>query len=185
MVLSLFALIFSINIIMSTYGKYVTSVDDKTDIKIAKWSILVNNEDVRNGSTQSNIITPIFLGNSNINQDVIAPNAEGYFDIIIDGSNADVSFKYDIEVAVSSESSVSDLIVTGYTINDGEQLQYTEAISNIVPFESENKVNIVRVYIKWDDGEGSTMSNEDDTNATLTNIDAKMEVSLTFTQIAA
>ena len=184
-ILSLFALLFSVNVIVGTYGKYLTTVNETTDIKIAKWSILVNNEDVRNGTTQSNVITPVFLGNSNINEDVIAPTAEGYFDLVIDGTNADVSFRYDIDISVSETSSVSDLVVTGYSINGGETLDYTDTISNIVPFQSENKINIIRVYIKWDDGENSTMTNEEDTETTTLNVDAKMDVSLTFTQIAS
>ena len=185
MVLSLFALLFSINVIMGTYGKYLTTLDETTDIKIAKWSILVNNEDVRNGTTQNSVITPVFLGNSNINEDVIAPTAEGYFDLVIDGTNADVSFRYDIDVAVADTSSVTDLVVTGYSINAGTMQEYTDTISNIVPFQSENKVNIIRIYIMWDDGDDSTMTNEQDTETTTMNIDAKMDVSLTFTQIAS
>ena len=184
MILSLFAFLYSINVILGTYGKYLTTVDEKTDIKIAKWSILVNDEDVRNGSTETNTISPIFLGNSNINSNVIAPGAEGYFDLVIDGSNADVSFRYDIDISVSEDSSVSDLVVTGYTINSGETLNYNATISNVVEFEDEDKVFSIRVYIKWNDGEGSTMNNEDDTNTTTTDVDAKMDVSLSFTQVA-
>ncbi len=183
MILSFFALLFSINVMIGTYGKYITTLDEKTDIKIAKWSILVNNEDVRNGNTQTGIITPVFLGNDNINSDVIAPTAEGYFDLIIDGTNADVSFRYDIDIGVSSTSSVTDLVVTGYTINGGEMLDYTDTISNIIPYVSENKINIVRIYIMWNDDIGSSMNNDDDTNATISNVDAKMDVSLTFTQV--
>ena len=95
-ILSLFALLFSLNTILTTYGKYSTSIDEKAEVKIASWRILVNDEDVRNNDTETHTITPIFLGNNNINKNVIAPNAEGYFDLVIDSTHVDVSFKYEV-----------------------------------------------------------------------------------------
>lgn len=183
--LSCVALFFCIGTIKDTYGKYFTSVEEEADIKIARWRILINDEDVRNGATTTNTITPIFLGNENIKSGVIAPHAEGYFDLIIDGNDADVSFKYDIEINVSDESSVKDLIVTGYSINDGEIIESSidDVISNNVLLEQENKIINIRVYIKWNDDENSTMTNEDDTGATVSSVNAKLDVSLKFTQI--
>ena len=183
--LSCVALFFSINTILDTYGKYFTKVDEEADIKIARWRILINGDDVRNNATTKETITPIFLGNENISSGVIAPHAEGYFDLIIDGSDADVSFKYDISINVNEASSVKDLIVTGYSINDGEIIPSTmdDVISNNVPLTQENKLINIRVFIKWDDSESSSMTNEDDTTATSNGVNAKLDVSLNFTQI--
>jgi len=183
--LSCVALFFSINTIIDTYGKYFTSVEEDAEIKIARWRILINGEDVRNNASTKEIITPIFLGNENISSGVIAPHAEGYFDLIIDGSDADVSFKYDISINVNEASSVKDLIVTGYSINDGEIIPSTmdDVISNNVPLTQENKLINIRVFIKWDDSESSSMTNEDDTTATSNGVNAKLDVSLNFTQI--
>lgn len=181
--LSCLSLFVSINFFIETYGKYLTDIDEEADIKIARWRILINGDDVRNNSTTGTTITPIFVGNSNIEDNVIAPHAEGYFDLIIDGTDADVSFKYDIAISVSEESSVQDLIVTGYSIDGKEKVETNETtISDTVPLEQENKVISIRVYIKWDDSEDSTMSNEDDTTATMGS-DAKMDVNLKFTQV--
>lgn len=182
--LSFLSLFVSITLFQETYGKYVTDIDESANIKIARWRILINGEDVRNNSTAQTTISPIFTGNDNIQDNVIAPHAEGYFDLIIDGNDADVSFKYDIEIGVNENSSVQDLIVTGYQINDGEKVETDETtISNTVPLNQVNKIITIRVYIKWNDDDESTMDNEADTLATVTNIDAKMDVSLKFTQI--
>lgn len=168
---------------METYGKYLTSVDEQTDIKIARWKIMVNGNDIRNNSTTATTITPYFIDNDNIEDNVIAPGAEGYFDLIIDGTGADVSFQYDINTSVSMDSSVRDIIITGYSTNDGEKINTTEnGISNIVPITEKEKIITVRVYIKWDDSESSTMSNEEDTLATMSN-GAKLDVSLSFKQV--
>lgn len=182
--LSFFSMFICFTIFKETYGKYVTDINESTNIKIARWRILLNGEDVRNSSSTSTTIAPIFIGNNNIQNNVIAPHAEGYFDIIIDGSSADVAFKYDIDIKVSEDSSVKDLIITGYKIDDNEKVLTNETtLSNTVLLNQQSKLINIRFYIKWNDGNGSTMDNEADTNATLTNVDAKLDVSLKFTQV--
>jgi len=182
--LSFLSLFVSITLFQETYGKYVTDIDESANIKIARWRILINGEDVRNNSNAQTTISPIFTGNDNIQDNVIAPHAEGYFDLIIDGNDADVAFKYDIEIDVNENSSVQDLIVTGYKINDDEKIETNETtISDTVSLIDENKIITIRVYIKWNDDDESTMDNEADTYATMSNVDAKMDVSLKFTQV--
>lgn len=183
MILSCFSLFITIDFFIDTYGKYLTDIDEQTEIKIARWKILVNGEDVRNSSTTEKTITPIFKDNKNIEDNVIAPGAEGYFDLIIDGSNADVSFKYNITTSINENSSVKDLIITGYSINNSEKIISNDAIlEDNVLLNSENKIINIRVFIKWDESENSTMTNIEDTLATMTD-EAKLDVSLTFTQI--
>lgn len=177
------SLFFSISIFSDTYGKYLTQVEDETEIKIARWRILVNGDDVRNNSIANSTITPTFVNNSNINDNVIAPSAEGYFDIEIDGTQADVSFKYEIIAKVNSESAVQDLIITGYQINGGEIItENLDNISDIVSNKDTTKNIKVRIHIKWDDSESASMDNKDDTNATYSS-EAKMDIELKFTQV--
>ena len=184
LLLSFFSMFISFTVFKETYGKYVTDINESTNIKIARWRILINGEDVRNSSSTSTTIAPVFMGNDNIQSNVIAPHAEGYFDIIIDGSSADVSFKYDIDIKVSEESSVKDLIITGYSIDENEKVVTNETtLSNIVLLNQQSKLINVRFYIKWNDEDGATMDNEADTIATMTNVDAKLDVSLKFTQV--
>ena len=47
---------------------------------------------------------------------------------------------------------------------------------------SENKVNSLRVYFKWLDGDGESMDNSADTEASLSNNSAKLKVNLSFIQ---
>ena len=51
---------------------------------IAKWNILVNNLSIKTNTDISNSIVPVFTGNEHIAKDIIAPTAEGYFDINFD-----------------------------------------------------------------------------------------------------
>ena len=69
-------------LISETYAKYLTSANSITNAPIARWKILVNNEDITLGTTSENIITPIFPGNDNISE-VVFPA----FDIGVNATN--------------------------------------------------------------------------------------------------
>mgnify|MGYP007092396546 FL=1 len=173
--------------IEDTYAKYITSTNESASMNIARWRILVNNKDIRENSTTNAVITPIFNGNDNINSGIIAPNSEGYFDLIIDATEADVSFKYKIETSVNQNSPVKDLITTKYIIDNGNEIPLERdnaTIENTVLHKDNTKPINIRIYIKWDDSNEATMDNDADTEATK-QVDnpAKMDVKLSFIQL--
>ena len=173
--------------IEDTYAKYITSTNESASMNIARWRILVNNKDIRENSTTNAVITPIFNGNDNINSGIIAPNSEGYFDLIIDATEADVSFKYKIEISVNQNSPVKDLITTKYIIDNGNEIPLERdnaTIENTVLHKDNTKPINIRVYIKWDDSNEATMDNDADTEATK-QVDnpAKMDVKLSYIQL--
>ena len=173
--------------IEDTYAKYITSTNESASMNIARWRILVNNKDIRENSTTNAVITPIFNGNDNINSGIIAPNSEGYFDLIIDATEADVSFKYKIEISVNQNSPVKDLITTKYIIDNGNEIPLERdnaTIENTVLHKDNTKPINIRVYIKWDDSNEATMDNDADTEATK-QVDnpAKMDVKLSFIKL--
>ena len=187
--LACIALLFSLLVIQDTFAKYLTDAEGEADMNIARWKILVNNKDIRNNSDISETITPTFLENEHIAKNIIAPTSEGYFDIVIDHTAADVSFNYKITLSPNTNSSVSDIVTTGYSINGGEITSLTDGeteISNDVLYSKTdtNKVIEIRIYIKWDDSETNKMDNTEDTNATKNGTPAKLDVNLSFKQIA-
>ena len=82
--LALLALFYCVSLIQSTYAKYLSTADADTNITIARWNILVNNQDISQNSNFSEVLEPTFTGNENIKEGVIAPTATGYFDITLD-----------------------------------------------------------------------------------------------------
>lgn len=186
-----FCLAISFITIKDTYAKYITSTNGDANINIARWKILVNNQDVTQNKEITNVITPVFDGNDNIASNVIAPTAEGYFDILIDASNTDVSLKYEITTSNSDDSSVSDLQISGYSIDDSEkQTAMTDdgqvKIENSIFYNSKDKDLKLRIYLKWNDDSdnGATMDNTKDTEATqIENSKAKVNVQVKFIQI--
>ena len=175
------------------YAKYISSAYGNTKMAIARWDIKVNNLSVKDNTNISNTLKPIFPGNSNIAANIIAPTAEGYFDLNFDFSGADVSFKYEITPSVDSSSSVKDLVATGYSIADnggefGNRVNlenYNDKISDTILLNSPVKKRTIRIYILWNDDETSQeMSDDEDTNSTKSEKDPLFHVNIIFTQVA-
>ena len=172
--------------VQESLAKYITAADETANISIARWKILVNDEDIREENAVNTVINPVFLGNDNIAENIIAPTSEGYFDLIIDAREADVSFKYKISMSVNQNSSVKDLVATKYVVNGGEPITMdinNQTIENTVLYGNNNSTINIRVYIVWNDGDGSLMDNSADTLATTSGNSAMMNVSLNFTQV--
>lgn len=176
------------------YAKYISSAYGNTKMAIARWDIKVNNLSIKNNTNISNTLKPIFPGNSNIAANIIAPTAEGYFDLNFDFTGADVSFKYEITPSVDSSSSVKDLVATGYSIADnggefGNRVNlenYNDKISDTILLNSPVKKRTIRIYILWNDDETSQeMSDDEDTNSTKSEKDPLFHVNIIFTQVAS
>ena len=173
--------------IVQIYAKYLTSAEGNTSLTIANWNILVNNLSIKSNTDISNTIVPVFPGNDHIASGIIAPSVEGYFDLNLDFSNADVSFQYEITVSADENSSVQDLVATGYSIDDGEKItfeNYNDTITEIIEYSSNIETRNIRVYIMWNDDEDSqTMTNDDDTISTTSINPPLLYVNVSFTQI--
>lgn len=169
------------------YAKYLTSANGNAEFSIASWNIKVNNLSIKNNSDISSTIVPVFPGTEHIAPNIIAPAAEGYFDLNFDFSDADVSFKYEITTSSDENSSVQDLVATGYSVDDGKIINfetYNSPIEDTIPLNSNISSRKIRVYIMWnDDEESQTMTNFDDALSTTDENPALFNVNISFTQI--
>lgn len=180
--LALLALFYCVSLIQSTYAKYLSTADADTNITIARWNILVNNQDISQNSNFSEVLEPTFTGNENIKEGVIAPTATGYFDITLDGSTTDVSFSYDISLSEADDNTVTDLKITKYEI-DGHSYTYNGPISGNILLNDQNRALTVRVYVEWvDQTDDETMTNVDDTTAANGGV-AKFKVNVNVIQL--
>lgn len=179
-------------LIAQTYAKYLTSTSGTASIPVAKWNIVLNNQSIKNNSDISSSIVPVFSGNENIASGIIAPTSTGYFDLALDFSNVDVSCSYSINSTVDDSSLIKDLVITGYSIDDGPVVNfdnYNQPIENTILYTDTERTKNIRVFIMWnDDSESSTMTNQDDTSASSSSADstnvALFKVSINFKQIA-
>ncbi len=183
--LAMIFLSITVFLVHDSYAKYLTTLNETTNIRVARWRILVNNNDIRSNSSATAVVTPTFYHNDNISDDIIAPTSEGYFDLIIDSSGADVSFQYTLNVAVNANSAVQDLVVTGYQVDNGSVVTTitNPLYQDTILYSSGVTSKTIRVFIKWDDSANATMDNAADTLAA--DGTAKLDVTLQFRQLAS
>lgn len=186
--LAIISAVLCLFIVVDTYAKYMTSAKQVTNIPIAKWNIKVNNVSIKNNQDLTSVISPVFPGTEHIASGIIAPTAEGYFDLDFDFTDADVSFSYNVSVSPNTNSSVTDLVVTGYSVDDATPIYFSSGdatnITDNIYYNSGVDTRKIRVFIKWiDDDTAATMDNSEDTAATL-NATALLDVKIVFTQIA-
>lgn len=179
--LAMISLFYCVSLIQSTYAKYVTAATGTTNLTIARWNIVVNDQDVTNNSNFSSTIQPVLNASTNIKNGVLAPTSTGYFDIILDMADVDVSLEYTISVGSSGDNTVDDLRVTSYSIN-GVTSTYTSSLTDQLLISETTRTKTIRFYFEWYEGPGEIMDNADDTEATIDGI-ANIDATITFTQI--
>jgi len=199
------SLAITLSLMSNTYSRYVANSQGNLQIEFAKWQLLVNNTDITS-STSSNItFKPTIEANNNVAANKIAPSSTGYFDVEIDPTNVDVSFKYTIDLAIDN-TNIPDLIVTKYAIVpenyiEGNALEYKSltdgTITNSNYYTSEGfKKFTVRVYFEWIENDividenttiKSSMDDAADTNvgntAATENTTFKISANINFEQI--
>lgn len=160
----------------STYSRYVAGTTGNIDILFAKWQILVNTQDITDQNNSNISITPTIEPDENVKENTIAPTSKGYFDIDINPTNVDVSFRYTVDLEIDNEE-IPDLMITKYTIlpndyEEGDTIEYTtlqeNTITNELLFDNETEdfsfePFTIRIYFEWYEGEDEQMNDEADT----------------------
>ena len=173
----------------SSYAKYRKRVTADVDLTVAKWTIKINNEDVKNRKKLTNKLVPEFEESEYTKANVLAPGSKGYCDIVINSKNVDVNFQITLQAKVPSESAISDLKVTDYIINPSDsnttKIEYTELQEINIPVVHNTEQTIIRLFIEWDDDPSTQkMDNEADTNAAVdTSSEALIKINTNFTQV--
>lgn len=184
----------------STYSRYVADTTGNIEALFAKWQILVSNTDITNNTSSTITFEPVIEENDYIASNVVAPTSKGYFDIDVDPSNVDVSFKYTISMEIENEN-IPDLMITKYSIIpdsyvEGDPLEFInlndESIANTLTFDKDVelfkfKPFTIRVYFEWYEGEDELMDNEADSLigklAATENSTFKINANISFEQI--
>ena len=207
LILAFISLVFSFNMVKSTYAKYVTANDKTTDVNLAKWDILVNGEYIKSSKTLSATLTPNFIASSYTKEGYLAPGTQAYFDIIVDNTYVDVDYNYIASVATAENSNLTDLKITKigiYNVDASENpivdttqdQEITGIQANINGYWYKGikpTKYCIRIYIEWYDGDEETMDDDKDTevgyhaaNTTPeTNNDGKLTIKLRFVQITS
>lgn len=180
------SLLFCIGNTAYTYAKYFSQTKRDIGTNIKKWNIKVNDIDIKNGTTLNEGITATFTGSKHIAENTTAPSSEGYFEINLDYSDVEVSFKY--EISIEENTTVPDISIYKLEVDNTEIKGDGLTISNEINIKTDtdtDKKKKIKVYVKWNDDEsnGATMSNKEDTEVAINNKTIDFNVNLNFTQI--
>ena len=174
--LVIISLAVTLNVMSTTFSRYVSGATGNIDVAFSKWQILVNQVDITNNSTSSIDLVPVIEENDNVATNTVAPGSKGYVDIDIDPTNVDVSFNYKIDLAVNNEE-VKDLIITKYAILnsnyiEGDKIDTTPILNNNITQDLIYDKTIenfkfepftMRIYFEWYEGTDEVMDDTADT----------------------
>ena len=189
-----------ISLMSNTYSRYVSDTTGNIEMTFARWQILVNTIDITTNKESIIEFEPIIIENDNVANNTFAPSSQGYFDIEINPSNVDVSFKYLITLTVENEN-MPDVKITDYALLPEDFIEedpltlipiIENEIENDVYFDNniedfEFEIITIRIFFEWYEGEGELMDDEDDTEIGLLAVteELKLEISanISFEQI--
>ena len=201
-ILLLISLTTCVSLMNGTYSRYVASAKGDIDAQISKWQVLVNDTDITNNTTANVNIKPVIEENEFIANDTFAPSSKGYFDIIINPENVNMSFNYNVNLNIENEN-MPDVLISKYAIipesyTEGDDLDLilinNNTITNSLLFNKEiDKFKFeeftIRVFFKWYEGVDELMDDEDDTAlgllAATEDLTLKMNANIQFEQITS
>ena len=169
----------------SSYAKYRKQVSAGIQTTIASWNIKVNTENINNKSTLTNNIIPTIDSNQYIKSGVIAPGSTGHFEVVINATDVDVDFNYEIESEVDEDTPLSDLTFTGYKVGTGAIQTFSGTDTTITGNITKNTDNTtITVYFTWNDSATNNMNNQADTEYAINedHENTNIIVSIHFTQ---
>ena len=170
-ILCIISLLFTIFSIRRTYARYFEKVDTTYRTHIKRWLIKINDLNIHEAKSLSEVVQPVLVENENMNNNnTLVPGRTGYFDMMIDYTYVDLAFKYEFSIEQLNETQLKDFEIYGYEIVDGDKSTVTETkqIKGVIdPDKDLNSANEkkrdIRILFRWNDGDGSIMDNKLDT----------------------
>lgn len=128
----------------SSYSKYITQVDGKGVIEVAKWAFLVNGET----ASITNLNLAQTYQKDTLVANRIAPGTRGSFDIIIDATGSEVGIDY--KVAFTNETNKPNNMKFYYNGTMANSIKELETLlTGTISAEAENKVRTMTVEWEW------------------------------------
>ena len=166
-----------------TFSKYITEVKGEGTANVAKWSFKVNNseEKIQKINLASTINNQTLINNK------IAPGTKGSFDIIVDGTEAEVGIDYQIKF-INEQNKPQNLIFKYNNKEYKSVTELTEDLSGRINANDEEKKITKTIEWEWPYETGKT-ENEIQKNDIIDTENGKQisaynfEISVTGTQI--
>ena len=191
-ILCIVSLIISVFSIQRTYAKYFEKLGTTYATHIKRWVINVNNVNIHGKSQElTTVMQPTFRPNEHINDNVLVPGQEGYFEFVIDYSKVDLAFRFDFDIKQLNTKTITegegdditetvidnhleDFEIYGYSIVNGatetvtnlETVNDLSGLSQIIDpatsTDSNQKRNL-RILFRWNDTNKDTSDSDETT----------------------
>ena len=179
----LFVVIFTITVyeIGTSFSLFESAKDIVVNSDIGRWQILIN-DDLVTEIANFNVTNVQVTGDVNVRENHFAPGTEGYFDIVIDPNDTEVSVYYEI-VCRTDMITNPQIHVTNIEDIDGNDLTlvapYTHA--GVIPLaDIENGETVtIRFYVTWLNNENN---NEIDSLYGLSSAEFDIPMTITLRQ---
>ena len=148
---------------------------------IGSWQIKIN-EDLINEVTSFKINNVKVNSDINTKEDCFAPGTEGYFDVIIDPNDTDVSIYYELVVRSDMIQNSQIHLTRIENIGDGDLVMIAPmTYAGVIPLEDidNNVLTTIRFYITWDNSE---TNNEIDSMYGSQSANFEIPMTITFKQ---
>ena len=180
-ILFVFVLFITLYEIKDSFSLFESSKDIVVNNDIGSWQIKVN-DDLINDAVTFNVSNIKVSGDENVREDHFAPGTEGYFDIVIDPNDTDVSIYYEIlcrdDLINNTQISLTDIENIG---NDNLILVAPHTYAGVINLsEIENgELTTIRFYVEWINNDNN---NEIDSLYGLSSANFEMPLEITFKQ---
>lgn len=159
-------LILLVVILNSTFSKYANKATAEINEDVGKWIIKINETDITTDAASTRFNIDNFLwdwdSSPHVKYPNVAPGMKGYFDLVIDPTDTDVSIQYTIEVDDTLVSSPDvNLKITDMQEINGKDLEITEdpngpevitRIKKLAEIQSNNeteRLDTIRIFVEW------------------------------------
>lgn len=180
----LFMILFVAYRLIDTYALFYSEGQGVVKQDNATWLIYVNEKDITSeNSNKFTIDTFDIEENSHVMPGKIAPNTTGYFYIVIDPKNTNVSVKYSIQLDKASIINDKINIISVEEEGNNKLIRTDESTyTGVIPLSDiKNGVtNKVKVKINWENDEENNKM--DTTLGTLKNYTLNIPINVTATQ---
>lgn len=165
-ILFLLLLILSIVFVFmgQSYSKYISQINAKGIIDVAKWVFTVNGQ--TSSITNLNLLET--YDETTLKNNQIAPGTSGKFDIVIDTTGSEVGIDYKVEfLNETSKPSNLEFKYGDHIKNNLKELE--EFLKGNIPSDAENKTKVMTIEWNWKYEIGSTeeqifLNDKEDTN---------------------
>lgn len=163
-VMCIISILITIFSIQRTYAKYFEKVDTTYQTNIKRWLINVNTYNIHEKSELNQVMQPILVENTNINNNILVPGRRGYFEVLIDYSAVDLAFEYEFYIEQLNSTPLEDFEIYGYEVIDADgtsTVTETKEIKGVIDPTTEvdsngEKKRNIRVLFRWNDANADT-----------------------------